>query len=77
MKLSPLDRWLTTDPRDKEQEQYEYEEQEKEKIKEEQVSALKELDETMSSLWHQAEISDQAKLFWNDLVAKLKEEESK
>jgi hypothetical protein len=42
-----------------------------------QVSALKELDEAMTSLWYQAEISDEAKLFWNDLVAKLKEEESK
>jgi hypothetical protein len=44
-----------------------------------QVSALKELDEAMTSLWYQAEISDQAKLFWNDeivplIVAKLKEE---
>jgi hypothetical protein len=40
------------------------------------VSALRELDEAMTSLWYQAEISDEAKLFWNDLVAKLKEEES-
>lgn len=30
MKLSPLDRWLTTDPRDKEQQEYEALEREKE-----------------------------------------------
>ena len=41
------------------------------------MSALQELDEAMTSLWYQAEISDQAKLYWNDLVAKLKEEEGK
>jgi hypothetical protein len=39
------------------------------------VSALQELDEAMTSLWYQAEISDQAKMYWNDLVAKLKEGE--
>jgi len=41
------------------------------------VKALQELDEAMTSLWYQAEISDEAKLYWNDLVAKLKEEEGK
>lgn len=41
------------------------------------MSALQELDEAMTSLWYQAEISDQAKMYWNDLVAKLKEEVSK
>ena len=39
------------------------------------MNALKELDEAMTSLWYQAEISDEAKLYWNDLVAKLREEE--
>lgn len=38
---------------------------------------LKELDEAMSSLWYQAEISDQAKLYWNDLVTRLNEGENK
>ena len=43
----------------------------------EQVKELKELDEVMTSLWWQYEISDEAKLWWNDLVSKLmKEEES-
>jgi len=37
---------------------------------------LKELDEAMSSLWYQAEISDQAKLYWNDLVTRLNEREA-
>lgn len=46
------------------------------------MSVLKELDEAMTSLWYQAEISDQAKMYWNDeivplIVAKIKEEESK
>lgn len=36
---------------------------------------LKELDEVMSSLWFQAEISDEAKLYWNDLVRQLNEKE--
>ena len=36
---------------------------------------LKELDEAMSSLLYQAEISDQAKLYWNDLVTRLNERE--
>jgi hypothetical protein len=40
------------------------------------VKVLRELDEAMTSLWYQAEISDEAKLYWNDLVAKLKEEEN-
>jgi hypothetical protein len=40
------------------------------------MNTLKELDEAMTSLWYQAEISDEAKLYWNDLVAKLKEEEN-
>ena len=44
------------------------------------MKALQELDEAMTSLWYQAEISDQAKMYWNDeivplIVAKLKEEE--
>jgi len=44
----------------------------------EQVKELKEIDEAMTSLWWQYEISDEAKLWWNDLVSKLmKEEESK
>ena len=38
---------------------------------------LKELDEAMSSLWFQAEISDAAKLYWNDLVKQLNEREGK
>lgn len=43
------------------------------------MNALKELDEVMTSLWYQAEISDEAKLYWNDLVKAVreKEEESK
>ena len=46
------------------------------------TNALKELDEAMTSLWYQAEISDEAKMYWNDeivplIVAKLKEEVSK
>jgi hypothetical protein len=46
------------------------------------MNALKELDEAMTSLWYQAEISDEAKLYWNDeivplIVAKLREGEGK
>jgi hypothetical protein len=41
------------------------------------MNALQELDEAMTSLWYQAEISDEAKLYWNDLVAKLREGEGK
>jgi hypothetical protein len=38
------------------------------------IKELKELDEAMISLWYQAEISDEAKLYWNDLVTKLNTE---
>ena len=48
-----------------------------EEREDEQVKELKELNEVMTSLWWQYEISDEAKLWWNDLVSKLmKEEES-
>jgi hypothetical protein len=32
---------------------------------------MKELDETMEYLWLIGHISDDAKLYWNDLVAKI------
>lgn len=36
-----------------------------------QMSIIKEIDEAMVSLWWQYEISDEAKMWWNDFVTQL------